>query len=70
MDCLGTSILDFDEDDEREECLMIMSRLASVRKVKKCIFILFIHLKICARDCSSKGLGHNISFIRIVTMLP
>lgn len=54
MDCLGTSILDFDEDDEREECLMIMNRLASMRKVKKCNFILFIiilfiiYLKICA----------------------
>ncbi|KAM8976043.1 E3 ubiquitin-protein ligase CBL-B isoform 2-T2 [Pelodytes ibericus] len=32
MDSLGTPILDFDEDDERDECLM-MNRLASVRKI-------------------------------------
>ncbi|XP_018415528.1 PREDICTED: E3 ubiquitin-protein ligase CBL-B isoform X1 [Nanorana parkeri] len=32
LDSLGTPILDFDEEDEREECL-IMNRLASVRKM-------------------------------------
>ncbi|XP_068124557.1 E3 ubiquitin-protein ligase CBL-B isoform X3 [Hyperolius riggenbachi] len=34
LESLGTPILDFDEEDEREECL-IMTRLASVRKMNE-----------------------------------
>ncbi|XP_075446208.1 E3 ubiquitin-protein ligase CBL-B isoform X2 [Ascaphus truei] len=32
MDSLGISMLDFDDDDDRDECLM-MNRLASIRKI-------------------------------------
>lgn len=39
--------MDFDEEDDREECL-IMNRLAAVRRVKK--LISYIYIQLCVSE--------------------